>query len=52
VTLLVLVSQAMLFASFPAIALGITASAALYLAWANSRYTLRPVLDIEAAQTA
>ncbi|QIG38685.1 DUF624 domain-containing protein [Microbacterium sp. 4R-513] len=52
VSLLVLAAQAMLFASFPAIALGLTASAALYLAWANARFTLRPVLDIADTQTA
>lgn len=52
VSLLVLGAQAILFASLPAIALGITASGALYLAWANSRFTLRPVLAIDDAQTA
>lgn len=49
VTLFALAIQAWLFASMPAIAIGITAAAALYLAWANSRYTLRPVLDLESA---
>jgi len=44
VSLLVLATQLMLFTSMPAIALGLTAAPALYLAWANSRYTLRPVL--------
>lgn len=49
VSLLALGAQAWLFVSLPAIAMGITASAALYLAWANSRYSLRPVLDLEPA---
>jgi hypothetical protein len=40
VTLLVLGTQVALFATMPAIALGLTAAPALYLAWANSRYTL------------
>jgi uncharacterized membrane protein YesL len=47
VSLLVLATQLMLFTSMPAIALGLTAAPALYLAWANSRYTLRPVLATE-----
>ncbi|BDZ40433.1 DUF624 domain-containing protein [Microbacterium suwonense] len=33
------------FASMPAIAIGLTAAPALYVAWANGRYCLRPVLD-------
>ena len=49
VSLLALGTQAWLFVSMPAIAMGLTASAALYLAWANSRYSLRPVLDLEPA---
>ena len=49
VSLLALGAQAWLFVSMPAIAMGLTASAALYLAWANSRYSLRPVLDLEPA---
>lgn len=49
VSLLAFGAQAWLFVSMPAIALGVTASAALYLAWANSRYSLRPVLDLEPA---
>ncbi|WP_345801383.1 ferredoxin-NADPH reductase [Microbacterium sp. AZCO] len=52
VSLLVLAAQATLFASLPAIAIGLTAAAALYLAWANSRFTLRPVLAMEDAQAA
>jgi len=47
VSIAVLAIQAALFASIPAIALGITAAPALYLAWANSRFTLRPVLDTD-----
>ncbi len=41
--------QAGLFTTMPAIAIGLTAAPALYVAWANSRYTLRPVLDTEDA---
>ncbi|MBW9094784.1 ferredoxin-NADPH reductase [Microbacterium jejuense] len=41
--------QAAVFATAPALGLGLTASAALYLAWTNSRYTLRPVLDLDSA---
>lgn len=52
VSLLVLGVQVALFTALPAIALGVTASAALYLAWANSRYSLRPVLAIADTQTA
>lgn len=44
VSLAILAVQVALFANLPAIAVGVTASAAFYLAWANSRYTLRPVL--------
>ena len=47
VSLLVIGTQVALFASMPAIALGLTAAPALYFAWANSRYTLRPVLSID-----
>lgn len=47
VSLAVLVVQFAVFANLPAIGLGLTAAPALYLAWANSRYTLRPVLDID-----
>lgn len=39
--------QAAVFAAAPALGLGLTASAALYLAWTNSRFTLRPVLDLD-----
>jgi len=47
VSIAVLAIQATLFTTLPAIALGVTAAPALYLAWANSRFTLRPVLDTE-----
>jgi uncharacterized membrane protein YesL len=47
VSLVVLVTQVVLFTAMPAVALGLTAAPALYLAWANSRYTLRPVLETE-----
>jgi uncharacterized membrane protein YesL len=47
VSLAVLATQAALFTSLPAIALGLTATPALYLAWANSRYSLRPVLILD-----
>lgn len=36
--------QAALFTQAPALALGITAAPVLYVAWADSRYALRPVL--------
>lgn len=39
--------QFALFTTMPAIAIGLTCAPALYVAWANSRYTLRPVLDLE-----
>ena len=38
--------QAALFTTMPAIAIGLTAAPALYVVWANSRYALRPVLEI------
>lgn len=37
--------QVALFTTMPAIAIGLTCAPALYVAWANSRFTLRPVLD-------
>ncbi|MFD2840138.1 DUF624 domain-containing protein [Populibacterium corticicola] len=49
VSALVLLGQAWVFTSMPVIGMGVTASAALYLVWANSRFTLRPVLDLEEA---
>ena len=36
-----------LFTTMPAIAIGLTCAPALYVAWANSRYSLRPVLHVE-----
>ena len=45
-SLLVLAGYVALFASMPGIALGVAAAPALYLAWANSRHTLLPVLDV------
>lgn len=41
--------QFALFTSMPAIAIGLSCAPALYVAWANSRYTLRPVLDLTVA---
>lgn len=41
--------QAVLFTSLPALAIGITASGALYLAWSNARYALRPILHLDTA---
>jgi uncharacterized membrane protein YesL len=41
--------QLALFTQAPALALGVTAAPALYVAWANSRYTLRPVLAVPEA---
>lgn len=38
--------QFALFTTMPAIAIGLTCAPALYVVWANSRYTLRPVLDV------
>jgi uncharacterized membrane protein YesL len=46
-SLAVLGVQFGLFATMPAIAIGLTCTPALYVVWANSRYTLRPVLDLE-----
>lgn len=47
VSLLAGAAQVALFADRPAIGVGVSASAALYLIWANSRYSLRPVLDLD-----
>lgn len=44
---LVLGMQFALFTTMPAIAIGLSCVPALYVAWANSRYTLRPVLDLD-----
>lgn len=41
------VAQIAVFATAPALGLGLTASAALFFAWTNSRFTLRPVLDLD-----
>jgi uncharacterized membrane protein YesL len=49
VSIAVLATQVVLFTALPAVALGLTAAPALYLAWANSRYTLQPVLEVEEA---
>lgn len=43
----VLAVQFALFTTMPAIAIGLTCAPALYVAWANSRYTLRPVLELD-----
>jgi hypothetical protein len=51
-SLIALIVQAGVFAAAPAIGLGITASAILYFTWTNSRFTLRPVLDLDGAVTA
>jgi hypothetical protein len=47
VSLAILAAQAAVFATAPALGLGLTASASLYFAWTNSRFTLRPVLDLD-----
>ncbi|WP_217180890.1 DUF624 domain-containing protein [Streptomyces sp. AC495_CC817] len=39
--------QVALFTTMPAIAIGLTCAPALYVAWANGRYALRPVLAVE-----
>lgn len=52
VSLAALAAQAAVFAAAPALAAGLTASAALFFAWSNSRYTLRPVLDLDEKATA
>ncbi|GAA2078592.1 DUF624 domain-containing protein [Microbacterium hatanonis] len=49
VSIVVLGVQVALFANYPALALGLTAAPALYVAWANSRYCLRPVLAVAEA---
>lgn len=46
-SIVAIIVQVALFTTLPAIALGVTAAPILYLAWANSRFTLRPVLDTE-----
>jgi uncharacterized membrane protein YesL len=47
VSLLVVGTQLAVFINLPAVGIGLTAAPALYLAWANSRFTLRPVLETE-----
>lgn len=51
-SIVVLALQVALFTAMPAVALGLTAAPALYVAWANSRFSLRPVLDIDEAAPA
>jgi uncharacterized membrane protein YesL len=51
-SLVALIVQAGVFAAAPAIGLGITASAILFFVWTNSRFTLRPVLDLDASVAA
>ncbi|MCP1428160.1 putative membrane protein YesL [Microbacterium foliorum] len=51
VSLVVLCVQVALFANSPALALGLTAAPALYVVWANSRHTLRPVLPAAEASS-
>ncbi len=46
-SLVALVVQAGVFVAAPAIGIGITASAILFFVWTNSRFTLRPVLDLD-----
>ncbi|MDT0158221.1 DUF624 domain-containing protein [Microbacterium sp. ARD32] len=38
--------QAAVFTTMPAVAIGLTAAPALYVAWANARFVLRPVLAV------
>ena len=52
VSLAALAAQVAVFATAPALGVGLTASAALFFAWTNSRYTLRPVLDLDEKATA
>jgi uncharacterized membrane protein YesL len=44
-SLIVLALLAALFATRPALAVGLAASPLLYVVWANSRFSLRPALD-------
>lgn len=48
-SLVVLAVQVAVFATMPAVGIGLTAAPVLYVAWANSRHALRPVLGIEDA---
>jgi uncharacterized membrane protein YesL len=52
VSLFALAAQGAVFTAAPAIGLGVTAGAILYLVWTNSRFALRPVLDLEEAVVA
>ncbi|MCT9821320.1 DUF624 domain-containing protein [Microbacterium sp. W1N] len=52
VSLVVIAMQVALFTQTPAFALGLTAAPALYVAWANARYILRPVLGTPEIATA
>lgn len=45
-SLVVLAAFVWFFTTMPALALGLAAAPAFYLAWANSRHTLLPVLDV------
>lgn len=47
VSLAALGVQTLLFTSAPAVAIGVTASGALYVVWANSRFALRPALGLD-----
>lgn len=47
VTLAVLALQVVLFTAMPAFAIGLTAAPVLYLAWANARYILRPMVGTD-----
>lgn len=51
VSLIALGTQVGVFVNAPALGMGLTASAAFYFAWTNSRFTLRPVLDLEPVET-
>lgn len=52
VSLGIIAVQAVLFSTMPAIAIGLSAAPALYLAWANARFTLRPALGLTEATPA
>lgn len=52
VSIVALGVQFAVFTTAPVIAIGLTASAALYFAWANSRFTLRRVFALGDTQTA
>lgn len=52
VSLLALLLLVALLGARPALAIGLAAAPVLYVVWANSRYSLRPVLPREATSTA